>query len=304
MSHGRLRNLETSMSMDPFHEGERHVQQRAGEMQQANRNSAMISSHIPGGAIPFLKQQSLLIFAVLNKGAMWCLPAVGKAGWMSASRDSIALDLEQAIGQLDERILAAADEQQLVGGIVLDFATRRRLRVNGRLERTSDKLLVLRVTEAYPNCPKYITQRSLIWSENEPSISFQKGQSLTREQKVALEETDILFIATQHPERGLDASHRGGNPGFVQSPSDNTIRFPDYVGNSLFNTLGNLEIDSRASILLPDFNHGQALAITGTAVVNYEAEGCKRWTTVTVQNWTQLYLPVYEAARQLSPFNP
>jgi hypothetical protein len=50
---------------------------------------------------------------------MWRLPIVGKAGWMSASRDTIYLDLEQTIGPGDERILSAAADRQLVGGVVL-----------------------------------------------------------------------------------------------------------------------------------------------------------------------------------------
>lgn len=292
------------MSMDPFHEGERRVQQRVGEMREADRNSPMIAAHIPAGAIPFLQRQSLLILAVLDRGAMWCLPIVGKAGWMSASREAIYLDLEQTIGPVDERILSAAADRQPVGGVVLDFATRRRLRVNGRLQRASDNLMALTVAEAYPNCPKYITQRALVWSQDAPPLSLQEGSSLTQEQRDAFGKTDIFFIATQHPERGLDASHRGGNPGFVVSPSDRTLRFPDYVGNSLFNTLGNLEIDARVGILLPDFNSGVALAITGTASVSYEDQGRRRWTTVTVQRWTEMRLPVVEKTRQLSPFNP
>lgn len=292
------------MSMDPFHEGERRVQQRVGEMREADRNSPMIAPQIPAGAIPFLQQQSLLILAVLDKGALWCLPIVGKAGWMSASREAIYLDLTQTIGPVDERILSAAADRQLVGGVVLDFATRRRLRVNGRLEKTSNNLMVLSVAEAYPNCPKYITQRALVWSQDAPTVSLEQGESLTQEQRDTFEKTDVFFIATQHPKRGLDASHRGGNPGFVVSPSDRTIRFPDYVGNSLFNTLGNLEIDAHVGILLPEFNHGVALAITGTASVSYQDQGRARWTTVTVQRWTQMRLPVIEKARQLSPFNP
>jgi predicted pyridoxine 5'-phosphate oxidase superfamily flavin-nucleotide-binding protein len=292
------------MSMDPFHEGERRVQQRVGEMREADRNSPMIAAQIPAGAIPFLQQQSMLILAVLDKGAMWCLPIVGKTGWMSVSRDAIYLDLGQTIGPVDERVLSAAADQQLVGGVVLDFATRRRLRVNGRLERASDNLMVLSVAEAYPNCPKYITQRTLVWSQDAPTLSLQEGESLTQEQHDAFGKTDIFFIATQHPGRGLDASHRGGNPGFVVSPSDRTLRFPDYAGNSLFNTLGNLEIDARVGILLPDFNNGAALAITGTASVSYEDQGRAQWTTVTVQRWTKMRLPVMEKARQLSPFNP
>ncbi|AEU34470.1 pyridoxamine 5'-phosphate oxidase family protein [Granulicella mallensis] len=292
------------MSMDPFHEGERRVQRRVGGTEEADRNSPMISPYIPAGAIPFLQQQSLLVLAVLDKGAMWCLPVAGKAGWMAASRDTLYLDLEQTIDPVDERILRAAEDRQLVGGVVLDFATRRRLRVNGRLEKPSDKLMVLSVAEAYPNCPKYITQRALAWSKDAPAHALLEGESLTREQRDAFEKTDVFFIATQHPERGLDASHRGGNPGFVVSPSDRTIRFPDYAGNNLFNTLGNLEIDARVGLLLPDFNNGTALAISGTASVSYEDQGRARWTTVTVQRWTQMRLPVLEKARQLSPFNP
>jgi hypothetical protein len=59
---------ETDMSNDPFHEGERRVQQRVGEVQEADRNSPTIAAHIPAGAIPFLRQQSLLILAGPQRG--------------------------------------------------------------------------------------------------------------------------------------------------------------------------------------------------------------------------------------------
>ncbi len=40
-------------------------------------------------------------------------------------------------------------------------------------------------------------------------------------------------------EVGCDMSHRGGPPGFVQvSPDGATLRWADYTGNDLFNTLG------------------------------------------------------------------
>lgn len=292
------------MRENPFHPGERKVQQRAAEMDEANRNSAMITPFIPRGAIPFLKQQPLLILGIFHKGEMWCLPASGHPGWMTAIPDSIELDLTQALVPLDERILQAADEQQAVGGIVLDFATRRRLRINGRLERSGPGLMVLKVGEAYPNCPKYITQRSLVCSERFSAPLDTAGASLTQEQRAMIEMTDILFIATQHSDRGLDASHRGGNPGFVQSLDETTISFPDYRGNSLFNTLGNLEIDSRASVLVPDFKHGQALVLTGKATVTYSSDGHARTTTMAVSRWNQIAIPISETSRRLSPFNP
>lgn len=295
---------EMLVSIDPFHEGERRVQRRVGQVLEADGNSPMIGSRIPGGAISFLQQQSLLVLAVLDHEAMWCLPIVGKAGWMTASRDAVQLDLGQMLTPVDERILHAAEQAQLVGGVVLDFANRRRLRINGRLTQSSERQLLLSVAEAYPNCPKYITQRSVVWDGEALQPSLRTGTSLTEDQRRAFRKADLLFLATQHPERGLDASHRGGNPGFVESPSGTTLRFPDYSGNSLFNTLGNLEIDSRLGLLLPDFDSGRALAITGTAAVSYEDDGQNRWMTVTVQGWSEVPFPARERMRQLSPFNP
>lgn len=295
---------EANIVTETFHEGERRVQQRAGAVQGADRNAPMIASTIPAGAIPFLQQQSLLVLAILDHGAMWCLPAVGAAGWLSATRNALSLDLEKARAPLDERILSAAAERQSVGGVVLDFATRRRLRVNGRLERTSDRFMVLNVAEAYPNCPKYITQRTVVWSGDSAQTPLQQGHSLTGDQRDALSRTDVFFLASRHPDGGLDASHRGGNPGFVESPTATTLRFRDFPGNDLFNTLGNLEIDARVGVLLPDFSNGRALAITGTAATRYEDQGQTRWTTITIQQWTELNFLAKEIRRQLSPFNP
>ena len=290
--------------MNPFHEGERRVQQRAGQAFEADRNGAMISPRIPAGAIPFLSQQPLLVLAVLNEESMWCLPISGRIGWMSATPDAIELDMTQLLAPMDRRILNAADEQQLVGGIVLDFATRRRLRVNGELQRTSEKFMTLRVQEAYPNCPKYISRRELVASEATTSASVPDGHSLTRDQQIAFESSDILFIATRHPDHGSDASHRGGNPGFIHSPSEREICFPDYVGNSMFNTFGNLEIDSRAGAILPDFSRARALAISGNAAVDYGSDGRNRQTKITIQRWSWVPLPLSEMRRELSPFNP
>ena len=273
-------------------------------MLEADRNSAMIAARIPGGAIPFLSQQPLLVLAVLEGESMWCLPITGKIGWMSATPDMIELDIGRLWAPVDRRILNAAEEHQLVGGIVLDFATRRRLRVNGELELVSEELMTLRVKEAYPNCPKYISRRDLVALEDTALAFDQEGDSLTMDQRIAFESSDILFIATRHPERGSDASHRGGNPGFVQSPSAREVCFPDYVGNSMFNTFGNLEIDSRAGILLPDFNRGRALAISGSAAVNYEYDGRSRQTKLAVERWSWVSLPLIEVQRELSPFNP
>jgi predicted pyridoxine 5'-phosphate oxidase superfamily flavin-nucleotide-binding protein len=90
-------------------------------------------------------------------------------------------------------------------------------------------------------------------------------------------EADTFFIASRSAQldeeetsHGLDVSHRGGLPGFVQVASRNELCFPDFSGNLLFNTLGNLEVDARAGLLFIDFQSGRMLHIFGRARICWD----------------------------------
>jgi hypothetical protein len=72
------------------------------------------------------------------------------------------------------------------------------------------------------------------------------------------------------PSHGLDVSHRGGLPGFVRVISPNELCFPDFSGNLLFNTLGNLAADARAGLLFIDFRSGRMLHIIGRARICWD----------------------------------
>ena len=61
-------------------------------------------------------------------------------------------------------------------------------------------------------------------------------------------------------------AHRGGAPGFVRVEGE-TIVWPDYPGNGMFNTLGDVAVYPRAGILVPDFASGALLQVTGTASI-------------------------------------
>ncbi|NEO48940.1 MAG: pyridoxamine 5-phosphate oxidase, partial [Moorea sp. SIO4A3] len=80
-----------------------------------------------------------------------------------------------------------------------------------------------------------------------------------------------------NPETGADASHRGGYPGFIQVISDNQLVFPDYAGNNMFQTLGNLTVNPHAGLLFIDFERGNTLQLTGIAEVIWDQS---RFTTV------------------------
>ena len=82
-----------------------------------------------------------------------------------------------------------------------------------------------------------------------------------------VERADTFFVTSAHPTRGLDTSHRGGNPGFVEVLDEKTLRIPDYQGNSMFNTIGNLLIYPRAGLTFPDFDINTMLQMSGTTEV-------------------------------------
>ncbi|WP_221469511.1 pyridoxamine 5'-phosphate oxidase family protein [Cohnella nanjingensis] len=67
--------------------------------------------------------------------------------------------------------------------------------------------------------------------------------------------------------------HRGGSPGFVRGAGDRELVFPDYFGNSMFNTLGNLHVNPRSGLPFIDFEPGGTLQLTGEAEVLWGEEG-------------------------------
>ena len=103
-----------------------------------------------------------------------------------------------------------------------------------------------------------------------------------------IEARDTLFIASGNPENrerpssGMDASHRAGAPGFLKVLDGSKLVLPDYAGNNLFNTIGNLLVDPRAGLLFVDFSSGALLQLSGTTRIDWDSarvgqyEGARR----------------------------
>ncbi len=97
--------------------------------------------------------------------------------------------------------------------------------------------------------------------------------ALSAPQRLTIERADTFFIASVHEGTGTDASHRGGPPGFVRVVDERTLRFPDYAGNNMFQTLGNISTDPRVGLLFVDFDSGTTLQLTGRARILWDPEG-------------------------------
>ncbi|WP_243287589.1 pyridoxamine 5'-phosphate oxidase family protein [Geothrix terrae] len=304
---------------DLFHEGERAVQVRAGEVHTALLNARMISPSIMQGAIPFIARQPWVILGGEDAAhRLWCSALIGEGGFAQAEPDGsgVTLDLDRAPAHPANPLLATHLEGRPTGALFIEPATRRRLRVNGRIATAGLRRLRLTVEESFPNCSRFIQKRSFdgIQSTAVPLSAPRSGTSLGPDELALIAAADTLFLATRHPDRGVDVSHRGGRPGFAQWLDDRTLRLPDYPGNGLFQSFGNLAVDSRMGILVPDFDSGALLHLTGFGQVLWdvpgtEAEtgGTSRFLVFQVAGWV-LTPPAEGAPRwsfvEASPTNP
>ena len=91
--------------------------------------------------------------------------------------------------------------------LAIDFATRRRMRANGTAIVDGQDLLVS-TREVYSNCPQYIHPREELTLRG---WAAKRTDQLTDRQMAFIAAADTFFIASSHPERGADASHRGGD---------------------------------------------------------------------------------------------
>lgn len=299
-----------------FHAGEREMQARAGETDIANRNIVVLSDNVIAGARPFIAKQFMVVLASVDAaGQPWSSLVFGKTGFLhTADGDTIGIDLAEQERDTSDPLWSNLGPQAELGMLFIELGSRRRYRVNGTLRSLGPDGIAVQVREAYPNCPKYIQRRQLR-QLGEPSLPVQTARGATLRGPVAdiVRQADTLFIASCHNGNGADASHRGGPPGFIEIVNDTTLRVPDYMGNSLFNTLGNLCVDPRAGLCIPDFLGGQLLQLAGSVTVHWEQPDPANQTGGTGRYWefsiTQWILrdtpqPVQWEYLDASPFNP
>jgi uncharacterized protein len=293
-----------------FHSGELEVQARAGVRRMAQRVAGSIHSVVPAVARAFLEERRFVVLSVADsEDRPWASLLAGPAGFVRGLDErTIRIDAIPApLDPLAKNLKTGA----FVGLIAPDLATRRRLRINGRLEAV-DGAIRIHVDQAYSNCPKYIQLREP--GEEQAGtrpLLVGRSSSLLPHQRRWIQRADTFFIATFVPGEGADASHRGGMPGFVQV-EDQELIWPDYSGNAMFNSLGNITKYPRAGILVPDFATGSTLQLTGSATIDWDpahsaiVPGAERLVRFTSNDVVEIahVLPQKLQLVEYSPFNP
>lgn len=263
--------------VSPFHDGEIQVQTRVGVRAEAEQLSRMIGKTLKPAAIELLRAQPMAIASSISPDdSVWASLLTGVPGFVQ-SIDPQTIQIKTNVSTTD-LLHQNLQSNSPIGLLIIDLANRRRLRVNGRVTTVTIDYLQIQIQQAFFNCPKYIQTRDVEFSSERSQVPKVRVRSLlTDADRDAIAQTDTFFIASKHSEQGADVSHRGGYPGFVQVVDAATLMFPDYAGNNMFQTLGNLSVNPNAGLLLIDFEQGQTLQLSGQAKIVWDAEQLKHF---------------------------
>src|SRR2546423_3074049 len=152
--------------------------------------------------------------------------------------------------------------------LAIDYVGKLRIRVNGKGKYREGRLH-LEVEESFGNCNLYISQPQ---QDSEAEKAFALAATPVKDAvKLKAAERERIegarrFIFASASSRGADVSHRGGEAG-VGEEAQSEIVFPDYPGNNMFATLGNLLEDGRCALLFPAYGDGRSLQVAGRARV-------------------------------------
>lgn len=296
-----------------FHSGEIAVQTQAGVREEAQRLGHVISSVIKPAAQEFLCTQQLAAASTVDANKrVWASLLTGQPGFVQVlNKQTVEID---ATPVPSDPLHQNLHSNHAIGLLVIDLTTRRRLRLNGKAEVQQGENIKIQIRQAFFNCPKYIQVRHLEKGVTESLVELETftTDALSDANQLWIAQADTFFIASSHPESGADASHRGGFPGFVQVLNSKKILFPDYTGNNMFQTFGNLAVNPNAGLLFIDFEGGHTLQLTGKAKVIWNAEklsdfaGAQRLVEFDIEQVleTRNATPLRWRFGEYSPVNP
>ncbi|WP_165987012.1 pyridoxamine 5'-phosphate oxidase family protein [Streptomyces sp. YIM 98790] len=297
-----------------YHRGELAVQERARVGPRAARSLRAIRDTVPDIGAAFLARQPFLVLGARDAaGRLWATQLTGAPGFLHVP-DPRTL-LAAARPAPDDPLAAALAAPARTGLLAIEPAARRRMRLNGTARPDGTGLRVA-LDQVFSNCPKYIQRREPRFAgtaaPGDGRRTVTDGTALTPAQQRAVGAADTFFVATAADNGDADVSHRGGAPGFVRVLSPTTLRWPDYHGNAMFLTLGNLERNPAAGLLFPDWRAGTLLHLSGTARTDWDPDraarvpGAERLVdfTVTAVREITAASPLRWTAPEFSPFNP
>lgn len=275
------------LERSPFHEGELAVQERLGVREKIDKQGrrAVRRYLTPQHREFFPMLPYVFIASVDADGKPWASMLVGQPGFVNPTSDvTVAIKARPLFGDPLNLTLVRGAEVALLG---VQFHTRRRNRMIGSVAAVERDGFTMNVRQTLGICPQYIQDRQLAF-ERDPLAPeprpVHRSDRLDEAARSIIARADTYFVASVSPRSaddiafGADISHRGGRPGFVRIDDDGTLTAPEFVGNFIFNTAGNWQIDNHAGLMFIDFERGDMLYIAARAEIVWDGPEVQAFT--------------------------
>jgi NAD(P)H-flavin reductase len=220
---------------------------------------------------------------------------------------------------------------RMVSGLTIDLETRKRTKLFGRMiagalsmredeatesrQSIAEVQLVLKIEQSLGNCPKYLNKKHVELAESNPELVANDPQ-LPQRALDLLSKADLFFLSSANHDQDMDTNHRGGPAGFVRVVSNDStgavLCYPEYSGNRLYQTLGNLKVNPVVGLCVPEFETGDMLYLTGTTSILIGKDAATLLPrsnlvvkiTLTAARYVATALPFRGVAGEPSPYNP
>ncbi len=251
-----------------FHSGEAQIQAESGVDTTGydDATDQMFLPELNPSEERFVAQRTFSSAASIDTtGRPWASPLIGAAGELFTIKDLVTVQVRPRRFDGDPLFDNVAAMGSM-GILYFNPSNRRRAKSLGHGSVDSDGSITYEMTRIFGICPKYIFKRD---HDTETALSIPADHmptvaaALTTDDQNQFTMSDTIFLASRSEQHGVDPTHRGGQPGFVTVIDDTTISLPDYVGNGMFQTLGNMLLDDRIGAVTIDYQTGRILQVTG-----------------------------------------
>ncbi|KAL6904334.1 hypothetical protein GGI43DRAFT_382014 [Trichoderma evansii] len=328
-----------SFISDGWHEGERAMHREARNPHFENPTSRGFPMSY---AVRVMHSQLVALGTLDDEGRPWTTIWGGERGFarpvaegVLGIRSAVDKEYDPVYGAFwkssDSKVSSEPGDEGIIrpeGGkmmsaLSIDLETRDRVKLAGRLIAGGDMAgpdkevqLALHVQESLGNCPKYINKKALepIVPQAELIAGGPDG-TLPPEAIALIERADMFFMSSTDGET-MDTNHRGGPKGFIRVLQNDEggveLVYPEYSGNRLYQSLGNLKVNPLIGIVIPDYDTSDALYLTGhtTILLGKEAAALLPRSnmavkiTVSASQLVKASLPFRGTPNEPSPYNP
>ncbi|KAK6513127.1 hypothetical protein TWF506_009293 [Arthrobotrys conoides] len=281
-----------------WHPGERNIQRLLHVPYQENPTRY----YLPPGVSNFLSICSLIAIGTTSpSGQPWASLLTGIPGFARNFGPGV-IGLQAAIAAGDP-IYETLDEaawsetmndgesrgEGMIAGLAVNLERRQRVKFYGTSKRGMRRIekekglatIMMEIEQTLGNCPKYMNARHLDLIPVDPpanvTSTYEIPTTLPQEALDLISQSDMFFVASRNGFTDMDVNHRGGPTGFVRvlppaSSSSNhqeptSLVWPEYSGNRLYQTLGNLQVTPLAGLTFVDYYTGDMLYLTGTTEI-------------------------------------